>query len=54
MICHELCHVYGKEESNIEYGFEQGVESLLSCGPFSHLHATEVPMKWMSYWFLPG
>ena len=34
--------------------FEQGVEPLLSCVPFSHLHATEVPMEWMSCWFLLG
>ena len=34
--------------------FEQGVESLLSCVPFSHLHASEVPMEWMSCWFLLG
>ena len=47
-------HVYDEEEYIIEYGFEQQVESLLSCVPFSHLHATEVPMEWMSCWFLLG
>ena len=35
--CYEFRHVYDKEENIIDYGLEQGVESLLSCVPFSHL-----------------